>query len=146
MEKEELQILENSMSREDIIRYAGKIKPVMMKDGKLWWIESKKIHGESCTYDPTYLEEVKSILVPLRTIETYHKYGGYYAFLRPSVDEAIFQCPKDILEEVTAFEFIIPENLMTEAIYNSKLDRHVLQTRYYTGIVPEEVLKRDIEW
>ena len=100
MEKEELQILENSMSREDIIKYAGRIKPVMIKDGKLWWIESKKIHGESCTYDPAYLEEVKSVLVPLRTIETYHKYGGYYAFLRPSVDEAIFQCPKDILEEV----------------------------------------------
>ena len=66
--------------------------------------------------------------------------------LRLSVDEAIFQCPKDILEQVVAFEFVIPEDLYIWNIYSDVLDRHVLKITYYSGDFPEKFKNRQIEW
>lgn len=143
--KEELRKLETSMTKEELMEYAKKMGPVMRKDGQLWWIDPCKIHTQSCTYGAKFLEEALS-LSPLKTITSYHKYGGYYGFLRPSVDEAIFQCPKDILEQVVAFEFIIPEDLYIWNIYSDVLDRHVLKITYYSGDFPEKFKNRQIEW
>jgi hypothetical protein len=70
----------------------------------LYWIEPCEIHGESCTYGAKYIRPVNETLNFVTEVKTYHKYGGYYGFIRPSMDEAIYQCPKDILDDVVAVD------------------------------------------
>jgi hypothetical protein len=149
MTKEELKILETSMTPDEIMEIAKRMCPIMRNssDGNmLYWIEPLEIHGESCTYSPVYIRRVTEPIQFIREIESYHKYGGYYGFIRPSVDEAIYQCPKDILDKVVAFEFVIPEDLSIYNIYVDELDRHKLSIRYYTGFKLPDDLKRDIIW
>ena len=149
MTKEELQKLEHSMSQEDIMKHAAHMCPIMRNssDGNiLYWIEPCEIHGESCTYGAKYIRPVKETLNFVTEVKTYHKYGGYYGFIRPSMDEAIYQCPKDILDDVVAVEFVIPENVTLYEVYDSDLDRHHLAVRYYTGCKLPDDLKRDLVW
>lgn len=146
---------ETSMSRKEILAYAKKIKPLMRKkeqedhpandgNGCLFWLKSTAIHSESCTYTPVLLHKAEG-LHEIARITTYHRYGGYPMFLRPSADEAIYQCPKEILDKVCAFEFIAASDKIHE-VYNLSLDRHILTTVYYTGVLPQEIANEEIRW
>ena len=128
------------MTKEEIMEAAKRMCPVKHKKGVLWWIRRLKIHNQSCTFEPKYICKAEG-LTPIKTIKTYHK-CGYYGLLKPSVDEAIYQCPKDIIDNVVAFEFIIPENPTLGEVYDMKLNRHVIQTTYYTGTLSPKVGKR----
>lgn len=71
----------------------------------------------------------------------YHRYGGYYMFLRPGVDEVLQQLPKDVdINEISAFEIKFASDDLRE-IYNSTVDRHVSTVVLYkvAGGLPEEV-------
>ncbi len=154
--KNELEILEKSMSQEEIMAYAKKIKPIARgidinnldttstDDLPAFWVESKRIHGEgfSFGYEPI---APASGLKEIARVTTYHSYGGYYGCLRPSVDECIVQCPKDILDKVCAFQVYHPTLLFREC-YNTELDRHILTTIYYTGTLPEDIASKPVEW
>lgn len=145
MTKEELIAIESSMSPEEIIEVAKRMCPVMRRPkGTLWWIRRLKIHNQSCRFSPSYICKAEG-LTPVATVTTYHKTGGYHGFIKPSVDEAIYQCPKDIIDKVVAFEFVVPECATLGEVYDSKLDRHVLQTTYYTGVLSPKVSKK-VEW
>ena len=73
----------------------------------------------------------------------YHRYGGWYGFLRPGVDEVIQQMPdylwKDNQNEY-AFELVFPSTDIFD-VYDNVLDRHVSSVIVYkvTKGFPEKV-------
>lgn len=139
-----------------ILEYAKKIRPVMAgtqdesgiridDEGlQIFWIESSNISTQSCFYNAKPISKAEG-LKEIGRITSYHKYGGAYIFLRPSADEAIFQCPKDILDKVCAFRCVSYSYNINE-VYSKILDRHVLTTIYYEGVVPEDIASQPVEW
>lgn len=111
----------------------------------LFWAKNAPIHSESFTYSNNEPFMPAFGLTEVARVKTYHRYGGYYACLRPSVDECIYQCPKDILDKVCAVEVksAYPADVTP---YYSAIDRHELVTIYYSGKVPQEVLAQEIKW
>ena len=65
------------------------------------------------------------------------------AVLRPTIADAIIQCPKDILDQVVAFEFVAPSR-DTKDYYDKVLGMHVLTTVYYAGVVPQEIAAQKV--
>lgn len=154
----QLQKQEEDLPQEMVMNYASKIKPVMRgnarkvsidpdeyKNGTLFWIPSVPIHTQSVTFKTSKPLCQAQGLKEIARIVTYHRYGGYYGFLRPSTDEAIIQCPKEILDKVCAFEFVA-ETLDFGQIYNHRLDRHVLTTVYYAGTLPDQIATQCVKW
>lgn len=146
------------MSGEEILAYAKKIRPLVRgkkpinsflspenRINPLYWAKAECIASESFTFSAGEALMPAQGLVEVGRITTWHRYGGHRAFLRPSVDEAIVQCPKEWLDKVIAFEFQT-DSLDFEKVYNSALDRHVLTTIYYTGTLPEEIAKLPVKW
>lgn len=148
---------QEQMPQEEIMTYAAKIHPLIRGTKKfvslsvanrnkpLFWARPAKIHNESFSFS-TSLPFMKATgLTEVGRITTYHRYGGHYGCLRPSVDEAIIQCPKKWLDKVCAFEFRMMSDQFN-LIYDYMLDRHVLTTVYYAGTLPDEVANLPIEW
>ena len=148
---------EECMTRKDILAYAEKIKPVMRgskdyigispyMDGKeLFWIPSYPIHHQSFCYICHHPLKKAEGLKELARITTYHNYGGFHGLLRPSTDEAIIQCPKEILDKVCAFEFQT-DTLDMRKVYHAGLDRHILTTVYYEGTLPKDIAAQFVSW
>lgn len=139
MTNEELSVIENRMSQEEIMERAKTLRPVAEFKDKghlLCWVDGMKIHKQSYTWllnplKPTgYLRE-------LGRITTYHK-CGHPSLFKPSVDECVYQCP---YPEATAFQII-----KGSGTYNYDLDRHQATTIYYAAEIPEDILNREIEW
>ena len=145
------------MPKEEIMAYARKIRPLVRgtldnamlmpenQDKPLYWAKPARIRTESFTFRADAALMKAEGLQEIGRIITYHRYGGYRKYLRPSADEAIYQCPKEWLDKVCAFEIQIDSNRM-EDIYDSRLDCHVLRTVYYTGTLPEEIANLPVEW
>lgn len=148
---------EDSMTRKEILDYAKKIKPVMrgtaeyvalspeIEKENLFWIPAYPIHHQSFSYVCHHPLKKAEGLKEIARLTTYHTYGGYHGFLRPSTDEAIIQCPKEILDKVCAFEFQT-DTLDIRKIYHAGLDRHILTTIYYEGTLPEDIAAQDVSW
>ena len=140
---------ERALTQSQIMQYAQRIRPVMRgfdlqhpDDDGLYWVEPCKIHSESCFFNRKEIRKAEN-LQQLAIVPTYHDYGGYYGFLRPSVDEAIVQCPTEILDKVCAFEFVKANDA---AIFIRKLNKDVLQTVYYGGTLPDDLAAQPLEW
>ena len=88
------------------------------------------------------LQEAKG-LVELKRVTTYHDSDMFPALLRPTIADAIIQCPKDILEQVVAFEFVAPSSHAKD-YYDEVLGMHVLTTVYYAGVVPQEIAEQKV--
>ncbi len=82
-------------------------------------------------------------LVELRRVTTYYNSDYSPAVLRPTIADAIIQCPKDILDQVVAFEFVAPSR-DTKDYYDKVLGMHVLTTVYYAGVVPQEIAEQKV--
>ncbi len=82
-------------------------------------------------------------LVELRRVTTYYDSDYSPAVLRPTIADAIIQCPKDILKQVVAFEFVAPSSNAKDC-YDEVLGMHVLTTVYYTGVVPQEIAEQKV--
>lgn len=121
------------------------LKEMAETGGKLFFVESHYVATRSFSFDEHYPLLEAPALTEVARITTYHKYGGYYGCLRPSIDEAIYQCPPELLDKVTAFELIAKSELFRD-IYDQDLDRHVLTTIYYTGEIPEEITNLSLVW
>jgi hypothetical protein len=121
------------------------LKEMAETGGKLFFVEAPYVATHSYTYEEHYPLLEATGLTEIARITTYHRYGGFPSFLRPSIDEAIYQCPPEILDKVTAFEIVSHSDRFRD-IYDDQLDRHVLTTIYYTGYVPEEVTNLGLVW
>lgn len=153
---DKLEQQKQAMSQEQIMAYAAKIRPVLFgssgevgicpkeNDKELYWLKSTPIATTSCTFKPEVIAKAEG-LKEIGRIVSYHSYGGYYGFLRPSADEAIYQCPKEILDKACAFAFMTPTTEIRD-IYNSNLDLHKLTTVYFEGTVPPEIANDPIKW
>ena len=72
-------------------------------------------------------------LVKICEFTCYHRYGGYYGFLRPGMDEIIQQFPEYLLTDEKAeyaVEVIFP-SLNLHDVYDFVIDRHVSTVRVY---------------
>ncbi len=126
---EELEAKKTAMSPSEILEYAKKIKPLRKnKHEELFWLQSTAIATTSCFYINKQIQKAEG-LTEVARIKSYHTYGSYYGLLCPSTDEAIWQCPKEILDKVCAFEFYTPSFDLAD-VYDSNLDRHILTTIY----------------
>ena len=110
------------------------IKPVIDFYGKgKRYIEPVDLRGTAFIWDPEPAEKAKGLKM-LRDIRTYHSYA-YYGLFKPSIAEVIAQIPKELLDQVIAFEIIKkPE---TADDMNGELEAlnagyHVATTRLYT--------------
>ena len=145
------------MSDDEILTKAHHIHLVMRGNGQEVWISTKntdnflffvsgdRVSTASSSFQARPLIEASN-LKPLGSITTYHSYGGYRAFLRPSIDEAIWQCPLEWLDKATAFEFSFQRTDKLLEVYDGDLDLHVLKTTYYQGEIPEIVKKKIYYW
>ena len=148
---------QEKMPKKEIMAYAHKIRPLVRGTEKdallapynqtkpLYWAKPARISTQSFTFRADSALMRAEGLTEIGRITTYHRYGGFYGCLRPSVDEAIVQCPKEWLDKVCAFE-IQTDSLNFNEVYSPALDRHVLRTIYYTGTLPEEIANLPVKW
>ncbi len=147
------------MKKEDIMSYAQKIRLLLRGDKDevcfsndnrrraLYWSKGGAISTECTARDYQQPLMKASKLKKLGTITTYHSYGLSINDVAPSIDEAIWQCPKDWLDRVVGFEFSYKNsNPRIEACYNPDLDLHVLETTYYEGELPKKVADEPLTW
>lgn len=76
----------------------------------------------------------------------YHKYGGYYGFFRPGVDEVLAQIPPSVdIEQISAFEIKV-KSFDFNDIYDPILDRHVSTVILYAmeGGLPEKIKNQSV--
>ena len=147
------------MSKEDVMKYAHKMHLLLRGDNEgvcfdndlrrkgLYWSKGGAISTE-CTAREYQKPLMKaSGLKKLGTITTYHSYGLSINSVAPSVDEAIWQCPKDWLDKAIGFEFRYKNsNPSMFLCYDPDLDLHVLETTYYEGVLPEKVANEPLTW
>lgn len=150
------------MPKETIIRLAHRIKPLMYpKDEstlphKLYWTKPTSL-TESFYFNFNDDSIVKSPdgkilkvdgLVQVCEFTCYHRYGGYYGFLRPGMDEIIRQFPAHLLTDEKAeyaVEVIFP-SLKLHDIYDTILDRHVSTVIVYQlkNGLPQELRNQEV--
>lgn len=139
MTKDELEKIETSMTKEQIIERSRTLRPVAefkKVGGMMFWVDGGRIHTQSYTWNLKRLKPT-GFLRELGRVKTYHS-SGHPLLFKPSVDECIYQCP---YPEATAFQVVL-----YEAHYNYELDRHEAETIYYAGTIPEDIKNREIEW
>ena len=107
----------------------------------LFWLEQVPVYC-SLSEGQEILQEASG-LVELRRVTTYYDSDYSPAVLRPTIADAIIQCPKDILDQVVAFEFVAPSR-DTKDYYDKVLGMHVLTTVYYAGVVPQEIAAQKV--
>ena len=116
--------------------------------GKKYWIDGLKIRTQSYVLG-NHLSKKQLLcpahkLTPITEIETYHR-CGYWAFLKPSVYEVLYQIPEVLRDKVCAFElYADSENGLS--LYDMDLGRHRLHCILYQGEMPFIVSCRKIEW
>lgn len=145
-----------ALSQEEVMAYAAKIRPVLFgsngeavldpkpEDKELYWIESTPIATVSAAFYRKVIGRADG-LKEIGRIESYHPFHGYYIFLRPSTADAIYQCPKEILDKVCAFAFVTPDlDVRTTCDFN--LEMHKLTIVYFEGEVPQEIAATPVEW
>lgn len=102
-----------------------RIKPVVGRKGKLYYIKDEDLRKVAFTWEPKLKNKAKK-LERLCDITTYHTYG-YHGFFKPSIAEVIAQIPENYLDETVAFETFT--DLTLENIVGNY---HVTTTRLYT--------------
>lgn len=107
------------LSKEEKIKYAKKIKPVLRvkkdgtrvmtedgsfnKSGKLYYIQPVDIKTQAFTWDPRVIySEKPEGLVKVTDIYTLH-FDSHF-FFKPSVEEVLDNIPGTILDKIDAFE------------------------------------------
>ncbi len=139
--------LAEQMSETELIKRAKMIKPLIRLDKT----NQRYVAGDfqpgdkfvftlPCDIRQSYLYNyAKKRIVPenvpelqeVTSFTCYHRYGGYFGFFRPGVNEVLSQIPEDInLDEIQAFEIKIA-SLNPDSLYDDVLDRHVTTVILY---------------
>ncbi len=155
------------MSEDELLGYARRIKPlVRMTDGRKLGV------GEECpnsylvyttpfdihdsyyfNFEPEHAvcDDAGDIL-PVEGLEEigrficYHRYGGYWLFVRPGVDEVLQQLPAEFADKrIDAFELKFSHSFY-DKVWSSVLDRHVSTVILYAleAGLPEMVKNQDV--
>lgn len=76
----------------------------------------------------------------------YHRYGGYWMFLRPGVDEVLQQLPAELDDGGDAVFEVRFASLRPEDVFNAAIDRHVSEVIVYRPVngLPEEVKRQPV--
>lgn len=150
------------MPVETLIRLAHRIKPLMRpKEGSalqqgLYWTKSEPL-TQSFYFnftDSSVLKNQNDEILMAEPVEKvcefvcFHRYGGYYGFLRPGMDEIIQQFPSYLLADEKAeyaVELVFP-SLELRDIYDAVLDRHVSTVVVYRlkDGLPQEVKEQEV--
>ena len=150
------------MPVETLIRLAHRIKPLMRpKEGSalkqgLYWTKPEPL-TQSFYFnftDSSVLKNQNDEILMVETVEKvcefvcFHRYGGYYGFLRPGMDEIIQQFPSYLLADEKAeyaVELVFP-SLELRDIYDAVLDRHVSTVVVYRlkDGLPQEVKEQEV--
>ena len=143
---------ENSLSKEDAMDLARKIRPIVSTDinieagkpkGNKVWADSSRIYNESYIYKSDSEDYVVAKgLVELQEIVTYHQ-CFHERHLRPTVYEVLCQIPQDLRHKVVAFELYVET---PGDVYSYPLDRHKLKCILYTGKMPEKIANSPVYW
>lgn len=92
------------MDRDEVIRRAETIRPVVRHDDSPHYISAVDLFEVAYTWDPKPTKKAEH-LKEIQKIRTYHGYG-YYGLFKPSCAEVLAQIPKSLLGRVVAFEII----------------------------------------
>lgn len=150
------------MPVETLIRLAHRIKPLMRpKEGSalkqgLYWTKPEPL-TQSFYFnftDSSILKNQNNEILMAEAVEKvcefvcFHRYGGYYGFLRPGMDEIIQQFPSYLLADEKAeyaVELVFP-SLELRDIYDAVLDRHVSTVVVYRlkDGLPQEVKEQEV--
>lgn len=90
------------ITEERLAELLPRIRPVVRKDGGLWYIKPVDPRRIAFLWDPTLDAKVED-LKELRGIHTFHDYG-HPSLFKPSIAEVLAQIPADIVDETVAFE------------------------------------------
>lgn len=127
------------ITNEEIIERYSHIKPVVKKDGKLYWL--RKFSDEEL-FDISYLwndetekpvEENEIIPIPGKDFRCLHEYG-YYGLFKPSVAEVLTQINPEVLDSVVAFE-IIESPKTADDFYKDEFTAAALNSGHHVSMV-----------
>ena len=91
---------------------------------------------------PVQLEDLEEVA----RFTCYHRYGGYYGFFRPGVDEVLSQIPPGVdLDQVSAFEIHV-DSLSSGEVFDAILNRHVTTVILYkiTHGLPRRIARQKV--
>jgi len=116
-----------------------RIKPVVKRDGDLWYIKDVDPVTVAFTWSPTLRKKAVG-LEPFATIQTLHRYA-YYGFFKPSLEEVMAFMPDDALENgVVAFSTQGPGTADDLNKHGGAVDAgfHVAETTLYRRAPKQE--------
>ena len=130
------------ITNEEIIGRYSRIKPIVRKDGTLYWL--RKFSDEElfnisylwCDNTEKPIKKSEIVPIPDGDFRCLHRYG-YYELFKPSIAEVLTQINPEILDSVVAFEIIdspksaynFREDEFTSAAFDS--GHHVSTVRLY---------------
>jgi hypothetical protein len=107
-----LQVLisqKRELTDEEITTMLGRLKPVVRRDGALYYIEPVDPRGVAFTWDPKTIDEAVG-LKEHGVIHTLHTWG-YYGLFKPSLAEVLSMISVSaVIDGVVAFETIGPDD------------------------------------
>lgn len=115
------------------------IKPVVKKDGRLYWL---RIFSYEELFDISYLwnretekpvEEGEIVPIPGKDFRCLHKYG-YYGLFKPSVAEVLTQIDPEVVDSVVAFE-IIDSPKTNDDFYKDEFTTAAFNSGYHVSTV-----------
>lgn len=153
----QLNRMENNLPRSKALRLAKRIRPIMSAasidklrlglhgkpDGTKFWVEGGGIFYTSYIKCAVPLAKAEN-LEKVTEIVTYHGCASCGNIV-PSVYEVLAQIPENLRDTVTAFELYADADSCFD-VYNSELDRHVLNCILYRGDVPLNVALKPVMW
>lgn len=150
------------MPKKTLLQLARRIKPLVRPDKdsllkyRLYWIKPYPLKSSfySNFKDSDIVKNADGKILPVKGLKRiceftcYHQYGGYYGFLRPSMDEVIQQFPAYLLADPKAeyaVEVVFPSDFFSN-VYDAVLDRHVSTVIVYrmTHGFPKEIRKQKV--
>lgn len=106
-----------------------RIKPLVRKEGKLYFINPVDPVTVAFTWDPECSWEVpEGKYLKIGVIPTFHKWG-YYGFFKPSIEEVLKSIPAYLVNTVAAFEVEGPDDA-----HDLNLQKGVLDAGYHMAM------------
>lgn len=146
----------NSLSKEEALELAKKIIPILpfhtleigigkSDDKKAWICGFYHIRTSYITETSSNHCLEATDLVEIAEIDTYHT-SFHPTILRPTIYEVLCQIPKELRNEVVAFELYAENKENNDVskfkntdVYCSFFDKHILKCRLFSGTIPKEV-------
>lgn len=133
MEQEKKKISIPEMTPDEIMKLYSHIKPIVWRDGKRVYLRQlckKEAIDQVFTKIESEGEEEKEVnyseLAKLADIRMLHRWG-YHMYFKPSVGEVIRQIPKEMINDVVAFQLLHGST--------SNLFKETFNAGYHTSVV-----------